>query len=469
MVTLAPSTAEIEEALARRKERRRRVGRRVMIGAAAFVLLSAVAILIAYLAWQARGKAQLAAEIADIRARGEPLTPDEVADYYASQTSGGPEAEALLKALEPFRYEARKRWSDVPLVGDAHNEPCPALKEPFAPDHQGRIHEYLQHAAPHHEALHKAATYTEPLYYPTVYTLRPDVDRASYHVRYAARSLRLEFQELARRPDVAACLRNLETRRMLAESLCKSPDGLALATRRAIYYDLCLDVLLLAEGAKLSDAQLLRLQSLTSGVEFRSQFAETLLGDRTTYYDAFLSFPETTSSPGQVQRYEDCALMLRMMRKHYNTARLPFPQLLDANAAVRRELYELVPYDDPFLQHRFHITQSLVICWAEPLNAARAEAQCSLTSAALGVHRYILRHRQAPQSLGALVPEFLAAVPLDPFDGKPLRYINEEAVILYSLNINRQDDGGVYDPDRPQDDDLAVEVWSPLLPARQAR
>jgi hypothetical protein len=45
--------------------------------------------------------------------------------------------------------------------------------------------------------------------------------------------------------------------------------------------------------------------------------------------------------------------------------------------------------------------------------------------------------------LTALTPEFMAEVPLDEFDGKPLRYRREdEGFILYSVGTNLVDDGG---------------------------
>ena len=44
---------------------------------------------------------------------------------------------------------------------------------------------------------------------------------------------------------------------------------------------------------------------------------------------------------------------------------------------------------------------------------------------ALACRRYRAKHGRYPETLDDLVPEFIAAVPLDPYDGKPLRYNNE--------------------------------------------
>jgi hypothetical protein len=46
-----------------------------------------------------------------------------------------------------------------------------------------------------------------------------------------------------------------------------------------------------------------------------------------------------------------------------------------------------------------------------------------------------------PENLQALVPTYLAAVPDDPFDGKPFRY-SPEKKIVYSVGKNLVDDGG---------------------------
>jgi hypothetical protein len=51
-----------------------------------------------------------------------------------------------------------------------------------------------------------------------------------------------------------------------------------------------------------------------------------------------------------------------------------------------------------------------------------------------------------PSSLDALVPEYLTNVPLDPFDGKPLRFRKlPDGIVIYSIGLDKQDDGGNID------------------------
>ncbi len=63
---------------------------------------------------------------------------------------------------------------------------------------------------------------------------------------------------------------------------------------------------------------------------------------------------------------------------------------------------------------------------------------------AIALHRHRLKHRQFPESLGALVPEFLAEVPRDFMDGQPLRYRREPngQFRLWSVGEDFKDDGG---------------------------
>ncbi len=62
---------------------------------------------------------------------------------------------------------------------------------------------------------------------------------------------------------------------------------------------------------------------------------------------------------------------------------------------------------------------------------------------ALAVERYRLRHGDWPAELALLVPEFLDELPVDPFDGQPLRYLrNDRGVTIYSFGQDVEDDQG---------------------------
>lgn len=70
------------------------------------------------------------------------------------------------------------------------------------------------------------------------------------------------------------------------------------------------------------------------------------------------------------------------------------------------------------------------------------EAQMNTLSAKIALLRYFNKHKQLPRTLVVLVPEYIPAVPRDPFDGKSIRY-DPEKKIVYSVGYNLKDDGGV--------------------------
>jgi hypothetical protein len=63
---------------------------------------------------------------------------------------------------------------------------------------------------------------------------------------------------------------------------------------------------------------------------------------------------------------------------------------------------------------------------------------------AVGLHRYRAQHGRFPEKLRELVPEFLEAVPRDPFDGKEMKLkSDDQGIVVYSIGPNMVDDGGV--------------------------
>jgi hypothetical protein len=77
------------------------------------------------------------------------------------------------------------------------------------------------------------------------------------------------------------------------------------------------------------------------------------------------------------------------------------------------------------------------------IKEANGLAQVRTAQAALAVERFRLVHGQLPENLNELVPQFLSAVPSDPFDGAPLRYHRlAKGYVIYSVGADGHDDGG---------------------------
>ncbi len=84
-----------------------------------------------------------------------------------------------------------------------------------------------------------------------------------------------------------------------------------------------------------------------------------------------------------------------------------------------------------------------VICSLRGFRQALAEENVALaaTRLLLALKGYKLDHGKLPDSLDALVPGYIEAVPIDDFDGEPMRYSKEKRVI-YSVGYDLKDNGG---------------------------
>jgi hypothetical protein len=77
-------------------------------------------------------------------------------------------------------------------------------------------------------------------------------------------------------------------------------------------------------------------------------------------------------------------------------------------------------------------------------NTANLQTQVHEALIACALERYRLAHNEYPETLDALVPQFLDKIPADIIGGRPLHYRRAEKgkFLLYSVGWNETDDGG---------------------------
>jgi len=94
--------------------------------------------------------------------------------------------------------------------------------------------------------------------------------------------------------------------------------------------------------------------------------------------------------------------------------------------------------------------------------ADRLLAISRMAEIACALERYRLAHNQYPETLNALAPSLISAIPTDPCTSKPFQYRrNENATYqLYSLGLNGRDDGGKF----VRDDAVNDWVWPMAVP-----
>ena len=103
----------------------------------------------------------------------------------------------------------------------------------------------------------------------------------------------------------------------------------------------------------------------------------------------------------------------------------PLHPLLPSNTVGELVFLSLMPVLDSFL-----------------LAKCEESVDVAATRALLAMKAFKVEKGRLPETLDELVPEYLDAVPLDDFDGKPLRY-NAEKKVIYSVGKDLKDAGGM--------------------------
>lgn len=110
---------------------------------------------------------------------------------------------------------------------------------------------------------------------------------------------------------------------------------------------------------------------------------------------------------------------------------------------------QLNAWDGPIGRWRYPMTSIVHQNFGKfTLWCVRAELERRLTLTSIALTRFRRQYGHWPAQLSELTPEFLAQVPVDLIDGKPLRYQLRPGgrFRLYSVGMNGRDDGG--DPQR---------------------
>jgi hypothetical protein len=129
---------------------------------------------------------------------------------------------------------------------------------------------------------------------------------------------------------------------------------------------------------------------------------------------------------------EEDLKLVKATPHHFNEAKLP-----DVNS--RSSVAAMFLSGNGIGQILYYMTLPAII--PSLAKKSQSDVQLQATRTILALRACQLTHGKLPPDLNALVPEFLDAVPVDDFDGQPLRY-SAEKKIVYSVGKNLKDDGG---------------------------
>jgi hypothetical protein len=148
-------------------------------------------------------------------------------------------------------------------------------------------------------------------------------------------------------------------------------------------------------------------------------------------------------------------LALDLLNRFVATEALPLKEQLEAEQNLEAEVSRL-----PTNAVLTRTLMPSVLKLSVACRRKQAYVRCMI--AALAVERYRRIHGDWPASLEQLVPELLRTVPVDPFDGEPLRFRRlADGVIIYSVGADGADDAGTLDRDNSlrAGADLGYRLW----------
>jgi hypothetical protein len=152
--------------------------------------------------------------------------------------------------------------------------------------------------------------------------------------------------------------------------------------------------------------------------------------------------PDALKGWKPAERPDQVAFFLEQMSRYVAAAQQPWPDALQACFQATADRDQALESRTTILRQRI----SMVVL--APTDAtfgitARTIAMRDAAMAAIAVELYRRQHGQLPESLDQLKPDYLPQVPIDPFDGQPLRYtVKGGKFAIYTAGMKDKDPPG---------------------------
>lgn len=414
-----------------------------LCGLATLVILA----IVSFIVWRVNLAHDVNAKLAAIHAAGLPTNGTEANDYY---TAVPDDENAALKIVDAFT--SITNYNDQ-RSNEVASTKFPRRKDTLTPEQLELLRDYV---AMNSNAIAKAqeAIKLPRCRYPMdlswgAATLLPHLAELKTMSRIA------EFQSLLDTNESSVAIstiigmaRTLDTEPTIISKLVR----IAMLNMAEIALECRLNI------GELNEAQLTNLEQLFAEAAKTNQMANGLIGERASFLRYFrMSFTEIqklSNNPSEQDRppipgpqplfstltgffERDLRFYLQAMETNISLA-TTFPKNISTITNVEEQISQTS-------RHNYYILSALMLpaLGNAIVKEANGSVQVSSAQTALAVERFRLANGQLPENLNELVPQFLSIVPVDPFDGKPLRYHRlAKGYVIYSVGQDGHDDGG---------------------------
>lgn len=295
------------------------------------------------------------------------------------------------------------------------------------------------------------------------------------HLKAATQLLQLAAIRDSERGDTSGAISNLDAGLRVVDSLANEPIMISslvrVASRKMLFTALerMLNQHLLTEPQLAHLAELFQKDEITDPVQrgYEGEMCSVLIifqssgNTISSLTSADGSTDSATATGWRFMRFfglvdRDEAFFLKAMSDYLASAKQPYPQRLDTDAAIDNRIGRTA-------RQGFYVMSGMLLpaLGDYSLREASALANIRVAETVIAIERYRLaKSGRLPEQLSELSPSFLPDPPVDPFDGQPLRFKKlATGYEVYSIGRNRKDDGGVDDTiKRTGPDDITFTV-----------
>jgi hypothetical protein len=382
------------------------------------------------------------AKLDEIRKQGYPVTPAELDKWYPQPPPAENAATTYIEAFSKMQRPSKEMDKSLPIKGLSR---LPECGMPMPDEMKNAITGYLAMNEEALRLLHKAAIMRHCRFE------MAGSDRRAPHgteIRQAVRLLALEAileaegQQPAKTTDSIAC--EIGVVRSLADEQGSIPlllrvgcQGLVKMTVEQSLNRVSLDAdqlnILATEFAESEDEAAVA-RALVGEWASTEQFFAASVGDRLSALMASdVSLYELFLYEYAGLRELDHVRCLQLISQYVTAVKSPLPERLRIARSVEQRAEQ---------SSRWLPVTRLNTAGLRPVitHDARRIAYGRLCEAGIAVEEYRLRTGGLPETLSALTPK---PIPLDPFDGQPLRYKKlAQGYVVYSVGEDEVDNGG---------------------------
>lgn len=404
---------------------------------------------VSWMVWSTASARRLEDEIAKIRAAGEPVDATDMNEFYRVPSDRRDVTRLWLQVTEAFEDPAYATHCEpLPIVGSGSDIPPPGAPWEQLAAVEALLKMYDAEMKTIHEATRQGGAARFDLKFEDGIHM---VLAQTQHMRSVSRMLTLEANVRAHRGDREGLVSSLQALLITPRALEGEPLLVSQLVHNAMNSVALATLEEMLASVEFADDELKQLQETARGTDLHAGLQKAMLGERVFGLHAMRNPGQLgdLAPVGMLSTNDNAAFYLKHMAMFVEASKQPFPEALAGAEQTQQALHEEMGASG-MGRIRYGLTAQILPAIQATFEAtARGVGSTRTAVTAIAIERFRRRHGKLPDSLEELVPDLMPALPMDPYDGKPMRYVvTDEDVRVYTLGRNHQDDGGVLGDER---------------------